>query len=316
MGARRRTGPAGRCSTPPGGAPRRGSTARRRPGCTGSPGRSTTTIVERPTTSSWRSHVARPAAASSPTIVNSVAAGLPIGQGGQRVGGEAGAAELDLQAPGLQARHVGDGGLDHRQAVGGRRDRPAGLLLPGDVGHHQHDDVQVEGVADVHGGDQVAHVRRVERPPEQADRGGVLTGRTGRSPAQRRSAIPAMARRRSLRVQRRDTGYHRFDPLDMPGTVKCPPHSIPQAGIRGRPQVRTSRTRRSPDVARDLARAPRVSVGTVPDPNLRTHHERLKPHHHERLDRPVPERHRQGPAPHRRGRAGALAGDRGRPGGR
>ena len=46
------------------------------------------------------------------------------------------------------------------------------LLLPRHVGDHQHDDVEVERMAHVDGGDEVADVRRVERAAEQADAAG------------------------------------------------------------------------------------------------------------------------------------------------
>ena len=92
-----------------------------------------------------------------------------LGECGKRVGGEARPAEVDLQPSGFQAGDVGDRRLDHHQAVQGRGDRAARLLLPGDVGHHQHHDVELEGVADVDCGDEVPHVRRIERAAEQAD---------------------------------------------------------------------------------------------------------------------------------------------------
>jgi hypothetical protein len=41
--------------------------------------------------------------------------------------------------------------------------------LPGVISHHQHDDVQVEGVPYVHGGHQVTNMRRIEGAAEQTD---------------------------------------------------------------------------------------------------------------------------------------------------
>ena len=63
-----------------------------------------------------------------------------------------------------------------RPSPGGRR--PAVIarlptLLPGHVGDHQDDEVELEGVAHVDGGDQMADVRRVERAPEQPDTQGL-----------------------------------------------------------------------------------------------------------------------------------------------
>ena len=101
------------------------------------------------------------------------------GQGGQGVGGVARPAGLDLQTPGRESRDVGDRRLDHRQPVGRRGDRPFSLLLPRDVGDHQDQRVQGEGVAHVDGGDQVTDVGRVEGPAEQSDaqrRRGVRAG--------------------------------------------------------------------------------------------------------------------------------------------
>ena len=58
--------------------------------------------------------------------------------------------------------------------------------------------------------------------------------------------------------------------------VKCPPHSILQAGIRGRPQVRTSRKTSLPTTSLRTSRGRRVCrpaqyrIGII-----ETHHERL-----------------------------------------
>ncbi len=74
---------------------------------------------------------------------------------------------LDLDGAGLDAFGAGDGGLDHGQPVGGGRD-PSTALLPGMVGHHEQDAVEVQVVADVGRGDQMADVDRVEGPPENS----------------------------------------------------------------------------------------------------------------------------------------------------
>ena len=43
------------------------------------------------------------------------------------------------------------------------------LLLPRDVGDHQHHDVELQTVTDVDRRHEMPHVRRVERAPEQPD---------------------------------------------------------------------------------------------------------------------------------------------------
>ena len=87
----------------------------------------------------------------------------------QGVGGVAGTTGVDLEVSSSQSGDVGDRRFDHRQSVGSRGDGPISLLLPRDVGNHQDHRVQVQGVPDVDGRDQVADVGRVERAAEQAD---------------------------------------------------------------------------------------------------------------------------------------------------
>ena len=57
--------------------------------------------------------------------------------------------------------------MARRSAAGG--DLAGARLLPRVVGHDQQHHVEVEGVADVHGRDQVTHVGRVEGAPEDPD---------------------------------------------------------------------------------------------------------------------------------------------------
>ena len=130
--------------------------------------------------------------------------GLLVGQLGQRVGGVARPARLDLQRTCLQPGHVGDSGGHHRQAIERRSDRPTSLLLPRHVGDHQDHDVEIEGMAHVHRSHEVSHVRGIERPPEQPN---PVSGRFG---------IP----------QRHGAGFY-WSPerprLDMAGTLESPP---------------------------------------------------------------------------------------------
>ena len=90
-------------------------------------------------------------------------------QRGEGVRREAGAAHVDLRAPRDEPVDVRDGSLDHREPVGSRRDLPRALLLPRQVGHHQHDEVEAERVADVDSGDEMADMRWVEGTPEQPE---------------------------------------------------------------------------------------------------------------------------------------------------
>ena len=64
-----------------------------------------------------------------------------------------------------QAVAAGDRGLDHGQAVLGRREQAA-ALLPRLVGHHQQHPVEAEGGPGVDGRGQVPDVDGVERPPQ------------------------------------------------------------------------------------------------------------------------------------------------------
>ena len=93
------------------------------PGC--APGRSTTTIVASSRTSSHRSQVRSPAAASAPRITNSSRLGSSAQQGRQRVGGVGRSARVDLEPAGLEADDVGHRGLHHRRSAP-RPARPPG----------------------------------------------------------------------------------------------------------------------------------------------------------------------------------------------
>ncbi|TPW13091.1 MAG: hypothetical protein FD127_2247 [Acidimicrobiaceae bacterium] len=92
-----------------------------------------------------------------------------LGQRRERVGGVAGAAATDLDLARHQPVDICHRGLDHRQPVVRPGDGPGSLLLPGDVGHHQHDHVELECVTHVDGGDEMSDMGWVERTSEQAN---------------------------------------------------------------------------------------------------------------------------------------------------
>ena len=79
------------------------------------------------------------------------------------------AAPVDLDAARLDARHALRCGFDHREAIRRGRDLPLADLLPGHVGNDEQHAVEVQGVAHVDGGDEMADVRRVERASEHAE---------------------------------------------------------------------------------------------------------------------------------------------------
>ncbi|MCU1397995.1 MAG: hypothetical protein JWN62_1104 [Acidimicrobiales bacterium] len=92
-----------------------------------------------------------------------------LGEDQQGVGGVARAAAIDLCAPGHQAFHVCDGGLDEVEPVFSGRDPAALLFLPGHVGHHQYHHIESQGMAHVDCGHEVTDVRGIERAAEQSD---------------------------------------------------------------------------------------------------------------------------------------------------
>ena len=165
---RRARGPADRCSTPRGGAPRLGRSPSRAAAPPGRP-------AGRP-----------PPAQPGPQVVDAlpgrhpcrrVAADDDVQDPGailveQLVDGVRGvrvATSGDLEIAGLEPLDVADGRGDHGQAVGRRADRSGVGLLPGHVGHRQQDAIERELVAHVDGGDQVAHVGGIEGATEDAD---------------------------------------------------------------------------------------------------------------------------------------------------
>ena len=88
---------------------------------------------------------------------------------GQGVGGVGLPAPVDLEPAGLQARDVAHRRLHQSQPVLGRAHGPLAGLLPGHVGHHQHDPVEAQGVLGVDRRHQMADVDRIERAPEDPD---------------------------------------------------------------------------------------------------------------------------------------------------
>src|SRR3546814_3577218 len=75
------------------------------------------------------------------------------------------ASGVDLDAGGLYAVHVGDGGLHQAEPLLRGRYLPGAVLLPGNVVDHPQDPVDPEVVAPVDGGAQVSDVGRVEGAP-------------------------------------------------------------------------------------------------------------------------------------------------------
>jgi hypothetical protein len=67
------------------------------------------------------------------------------------------------------AGRVLNGSFHHGKAVHRRSDRPSSLLLPGDIGHHQNHDVQVQGVADIHCSDEMSNMWGVKGSSEKAN---------------------------------------------------------------------------------------------------------------------------------------------------
>ena len=94
---------------------------------------------------------------------------VPALELGQRVGGVAGTATVDLHPTRLEPLDTAHGGRHQGEAVLGGRDRPLPFLLPGPVGHLEEDAVEAEFVAHVDGGDKVADVGGVERAAEQPE---------------------------------------------------------------------------------------------------------------------------------------------------
>src|SRR5258708_39380307 len=78
-------------------------------------------------------------------------------------------APLDLEPPDFHTFDPADRSLDKRQPVVDRADRSCLRLLPRDVGDHHDHAVEVEGVARVDRGDEMADVDGVERAPKDAD---------------------------------------------------------------------------------------------------------------------------------------------------
>ena len=157
--------------TPPGGVPRPAGRPSPRAAPTVAPGRPTTTSEACRRRSSIRSQVGMPAAASSPTITNTPASGARDRKLLHGVDGVGVAAAVELEAAGLQAVHVGDRGLDHGHAIGGRAERSRTHLLPGHVGHREQHPIEPEGVADVDRGHQMPDMGGIEGPSEHADAG-------------------------------------------------------------------------------------------------------------------------------------------------
>jgi hypothetical protein len=87
--------------------------------------------------------------------------------GSEGVGGVARTAHVDLRAAGDETVDVRDRRLDHRQPVERRRDHARSVLLPGQVRHHQHDEIEAERVANVDSSDEMTDMRWVEGTPEQ-----------------------------------------------------------------------------------------------------------------------------------------------------
>ena len=98
-------------------------------------------------------------------IVNSSAPGYCVAKLGERVGGETVTTHVDLGPPGHEPGDITDGRFHHGETIERRRDHAGALLLPRHAGHHQHDQIEVEGMAHVDGSDQMADVRRVEGAP-------------------------------------------------------------------------------------------------------------------------------------------------------
>ena len=87
----------------------------------------------------------------------------------QRVGGVAVATVIDLEPTRYEPRHVGDGCLDHGEAVLGPGQPARPLLLPRDVGDHEDDLVQPERMAHVHRSDEMTDVWRIKGATEQSE---------------------------------------------------------------------------------------------------------------------------------------------------
>ena len=109
------------------------------------PGRLTTTRVARRWISSWRSQVDSSRGHVPADDQEQLVAGPACVQLGQGVGGVRLPASVDLEPAGLQAGHAAYRRFHQSQPVLGRADGPRAGLLPGHVGHHQHDPVQCRG---------------------------------------------------------------------------------------------------------------------------------------------------------------------------
>ena len=93
--------------------------------------------------------------------------GLP--QLSHGVSGERGAAPVEFEGRNLYVRDaLGEQG-DHGEAIGGRGHGTHSDLLPRDVGRHQQHLVQGKLPESCHCRDDVADVRRVEGPSQNAD---------------------------------------------------------------------------------------------------------------------------------------------------
>ncbi len=79
-----------------------------------------------------------------------------------------------------------DGQFGHGKAIGSIGDRPSAHLLPRNRGHHEQHFVELEGMANVDCGHEMADVRWVEGPAEDADASRVDHGESlGVSPGHR-----------------------------------------------------------------------------------------------------------------------------------
>jgi hypothetical protein len=72
---------------------------------------------------------------------------------------------------GDEAGHIGDGGLNHGEAVFRRTDLSRAGLLPGDIRHHQDDQIELKPIANIDRRHEMSDVRGVECAAEDPDTG-------------------------------------------------------------------------------------------------------------------------------------------------
>ena len=109
---------------------------------------------------------------------------------------------------------------------------PVARLLPRIVGHHEQDDVEGEGVPDVHGGDEVPDVRRIEGAAEDARSGAPSLSQADSDRCHSREACwDSMSQRAgSRRTSLHDRPPPGPDPAEAPSSRGMPDRQ-PEVGI-------------------------------------------------------------------------------------